>query len=342
MAKLRFPAEWEPHRALWTAWPYRAHEWGLRFEAARDELVAFIAACSRLEERVRVLVRAEDEQDLVERLTQSATSMERVELIQDFAFGDSWLRDTLPIFVHSEEGLLPVNFRFNGWGDRFYMEGDSEVGQLVGMWTAARKESLAPASLGLVLEGGSIESDGEGTILTTEQCLLNENRNPGCSAAELEEHLLRGLGAGKVLWLKRGLLNDHTDGHIDTLVRFVGPGRVLCMRPSTQDDPNRDALDEIYQSLIAMVDGRGRKLEVQPIPSPGRIEIDGSIVPASYANFVLTNRGVIVPTYGVAQDQEAVAALGALFPDRQVVGLSARAIVEAGGAFHCLTQQQPL
>jgi agmatine deiminase len=192
-----------------------------------------------------------------------------------------------------------------------------------------------------VLEGGSVEVDGEGTLLTTRQCLLHPNRNPSLTQAAAEGWLEEALGVQKVLWLAEGLMNDHTDGHVDTLARFVAPGVVVCMEASL-DDPNAPVLEAIGRDLDRMTDAQGRKLTVVRVPSPGRIlGRDGAIMPASYVNFYIGNRAVVVPTYLSPHDDDAVEAIARLFPTRLTVGIDARSILSGGGAFHCITQQQP-
>ncbi len=181
-----------------------------------------------------------------------------------------------------------------------------------------------------------MDVDGEGTLLTTRQCLLHPNRNGARTLGEVETALREHLGVSRILWFGDGLANDHTDGHVDTVVRFVRPGVVVAMEPAPSDDPNRDAL----RALIAEATGYG--LEVVPIPSPGRVVgVDGRVMPASYVNFYVSNASVVVPTYGVAADDAAVERIAALFPDRKTLGVDARAILTGGGAFHCITQQQP-
>jgi agmatine deiminase len=193
-----------------------------------------------------------------------------------------------------------------------------------------------------VLEGGSVEVDGQGTVLTTRQCLLNPNRNPGLDQADLEKSLREGLGAEKVLWLEEGLIHDHTDGHIDTLARFVAPGVVVCMEAHDVNDPNAATLDRLAADLAGFTDARGRRLRVVRIPSPGVVRDEGGeLLPASFVNFYIGNRSVVVPTYGTPYDEAALAELAPLFPGRRILGRSARAILSGGGAFHCITQQQP-
>jgi agmatine deiminase len=249
------------------------------------------------------------------------------------AFGDIWFRDTGPIFTADARAL---GFRFNGWGGKYQLPHDEEV--------AARIALIAGAEFKLhdfILEGGAIEMDGEGALLTTRQCLLNPNRNPHWTEEGAEVALRRALGVEKILWLDEGLANDHTDGHIDNLARFVAPGRVVCQAPATRDDPNHDVLEEIALSLAAMRDAQGRRLEVIRIPSPGAVEDeDGEIVPASHMNFFIGNTTVVVPVYSGTGD-DAVNALAPLFPGRKVIGLSSDAILAGGGSFHCITQQEP-
>jgi agmatine deiminase len=193
-----------------------------------------------------------------------------------------------------------------------------------------------------VMEGGAVDTDGDGTVLTTRQCLLNPNRNPRMGPHDVERAVSDALGCEKVLWLDEGLQNDHTDGHVDTIARFVSPGVVVVMEARTSDDPNRRALDAVARDAASFVDARGRRLEVVRIPSPGRVvDPDGRIAPASYVNFYISNAALVVPIYGSQFDDEATERLGALFPDRRVVAVDARAILTGGGAFHCITQQQP-
>jgi agmatine deiminase len=283
-------------------------------------------------ERVNLLVLNE----IAEAQARRALGDCRVELVP-MPYGDIWLRDTGPVFVAADGALSAACFSFNGWGGRYLFEHDPLV--------SARIAELAKAPTRrypAVIEGGALEADGAGTIITTKQCLLNPNRNPSLDQSELESTLRESLGAERIVWLDRGLINDHTDGHVDTLARFVAPGRVVCMEPVAAD-PNRDALIEIRQALISSLDAAGNQLEVATIPSPGRVENrDGQLLPASYLNFFIANSVVVVPVYGSDHDDDAVAALEPLFPDRRVIGIDAHALVCEGGAFHCITQEQPV
>jgi agmatine deiminase len=342
---LHQPAEWAPHDAVWLAWPSHDELWGE--DALIDAQTEFVALATAIAdpddegtargERLEILVRTDADERLA-RWKLSSLFRTGGARAHRALYGDIWLRDTLPIFLTGPSGArASVRFRFNGWGDKYSLPGDAELSSVVADLASVKSYARA-----LVLEGGSVEVDGEGTILTTRQCLLNPNRNPGMSEDALTTELLEGLGGEKVLWLGDGLLNDHTDGHIDTIARFVAPGRVVCMAPSGENDPNAAILDRIASDLAAMHDARGRALEVIRIPSPGLVEDeDGDVMPASYVNFYIGNRTVVVPTYGTPFDAPAVLALAKLFPSHRVVGSSARTILEGGGAFHCITQQVP-
>lgn len=250
------------------------------------------------------------------------------------AYGDIWLRDIAPIFASRTRANV---FRFNGWGGKYVYAHDDTVGL-----TVARLAGAEVQMRDEVLEGGALDGDGEGTFLTTRQCLLNPNRNPGMDEAAAEAYLARTLGAAKIIWLGEGLMNDHTDGHVDNIARFVAPGVVVCQIAFGADDPNAARLDAIAAELGAARDARGRKLQVVRIPSPGLVfDDEGEFAPASHMNFLIGNASVVVPTYGTPSAVAAVAELQKLFPGQDVIGLPARHILSGGGAFHCITQQQP-
>ena len=320
------PAEWAPHRAMWLGWPSHADLWAEDLEEAQAEVAALARALAGPgDERVRLLVHGE----AAEAAAKAALSDTSVEIVPG-RFGDIWLRDTGPIFtrdVHDSGGAdIAVGFRFNGWGGKYELPHDDEV--------AAQLAAHA---------GVALEHDGFGTVLTTAQCLLNPNRNDDWTERHAEDALARALGARKVLWLGDGLENDHTDGHVDNLARFVAPGVVACPAAWGEDDPNAGLYEETAHALKAMTDAEGRRLELLRIPSPGRIENeDGDVVPASHMNFLIANGAVLVPTYADAcAGALAVEAIQSAFPERKVIGLASSAILTGGGSFHCITQQEP-
>ncbi|MBL8624786.1 MAG: agmatine deiminase family protein [Myxococcales bacterium] len=335
----RQPAEWSRHTAVWTAWPHLADEWAEGLDGPRASLAQMITAIvdrgpsGPRGERVELLcASAALEADARAHLGAAAGGVR----FHRAHYGDVWLRDTGPIFVTRGHERAAACFHWNGWGGKYLMPGDASVST----WVAGA--AGVPAwDQGFVLEGGAVEVDGEGTVMTTKQCLLGGARNPGVDQAAATKLLEDALGADHVIWLDRGLENDHTDGHIDTLARFVAPGVAVAMAP-TGDDPNREALDGIIADLRAAKDARGRALEVVTVPSPGLVQdATGAIMPASYMNFYIGNSTVVVPTYRAASDDAAVAAIAALFPDRRTVGVDCYPILVGGGGFHCTTQQEP-
>lgn len=356
------PAEWSPHEAVWLAWPSHADLWGEALEPVRRAFVEMVRAIldadrETLEprgERVEILVPDEAAERTARAqlgVGDARASALRGVRFHAIPFGDIWLRDTAPVFVRragdgqSADSVAAVRFGFNGWGGKYVLPHDAEVSARVAAAAttgSAKGSGLRAFSFPWVLEGGSVEADGEGTLLTTRQCLLHPNRNPGWTASALEEGLGEALGARRVLWLGDGLLNDHTDGHVDTIARFVAPGRVVCMSPSGGNDPNADALLAIERDLASFRDAQGRALEVVTVPSPGLVpDEDGEPMPASYVNFYIGNRAVVVPVYGVPGDARAVETIASLFPGRTTRAVPARELLEGGGAFHCISQQQP-
>ena len=328
------PAEWAAHSAIWTAWPADEELWLENLAPAQAEVAAMVKALAapgpdgRPGDKMKVLVHGPTAMLSAEKLIG-----EHAELI-DARYGDIWVRDTGPVFYSNDRCAL---FTFNGWGGKYVLDYDDQVGAFIAI------EAGADATRwDRVLEGGAIDWDGEGTILTTKECLLNPNRNPLMSESDVKAMLHDALGSRTTIWINRGLLNDHTDGHVDNIARFLAPGVVACQSVADADDPNAARLDEIAEQLENQRDARGRLLKVVRIPSPGRVENeDGDVVPASHMNFLIGNATVVVPTYGTPSAQRAVDALKPYFPGRNVVGLPSRHILSGGGSFHCITQQQP-
>lgn len=319
------PPEFAPQDWLWVGFPHLAEEWSGVIDRAQEQIAAFASAVAESGQAVKLVVR-----DTANKMRAQTLASEAV-TIEERVYGDVWLRDTGPLVVADGKGARRAQlFGFNGWGNKYLMPGDQEIGA-----TLAADAGLAASKADWVLEGGALDGDGTGLVVTTEQCLLNPNRNPHLSRADLEMRLARDLGYTRVLWLGDGLINDHTDGHVDNLARFVGANRLALPRATGPDDPNA----AIYADAAARARAAG--VEVIEVPSPGRIEWGGMIQPASYMNFVITSHLVVVPTFGSVHDAAGVEAIGALFPDRQTIGLMGDAVLVGGGGFHCASQQMP-
>jgi agmatine deiminase len=323
------PAEWAPHRAMWLGFPSHADLWADDLEAAQAEVAALARALAGPGgERVRLMTGHADGETAARRLLDGVDGIE----IVPGRFGDIWLRDTGPIFA----GGRAHGFRFNGWGGKYDLEHDDSVGAQI-----AEAAGVPLVSHDFILEGGAVDHDGAGTVLTTGQCLLNPNRNQGWTAEAAESALAASLGARQVIWLGEGLRNDHTDGHVDNLARFVAPATVAIPVAWGRGDPNAEAYDDAAKRLASMTDANGEKLKVVRVPSPGWIDGDDGPIPASHMNFLIANQAVIVPIYAKQPGTFAVEVLKQVFPDRAVIGLPSTAILTGGGSFHCITQQEP-
>jgi agmatine deiminase len=327
------PAEWAPQRAIWTAWPADAEEWAWDLETPRRDVAALVRALAP-SNKVRLLVNG------AEAKASARASLGGAAEIVPARYGDIWLRDTGPVFARTREGAIALRFSTNGWGGKFDLPDDATVGDDI-----ARLAGTPIRKFDFVLEGGAVEHDGEGTILTTRGTVLNENRN-GWAKDEAEAALRDAFGAHKIVWLDEGLKNDHTDGHVDNIARFVTPGRVVCQSPAGADDPNAEILNAVARTLEAATDARGRKLHIVRVPGPGLVlNADGKAAPASHMNFVIANGVVIVPVYGTPSAEAALDALRGVFPDRRVIGLSSRGLLGSGmaggGSFHCITREEP-
>ncbi len=323
---MRMPAEWARHEAVWIGFPSFWGHWEEPFARAQAQIAAFANAVhdAGRGERVHLVAGNSDAAALARSLAAPGVEVEASHI------GDIWLRDTGCIIVTDGQRRIARDFDFNGWGRRFNFDGDQEVG-----YNLAHAAGLPVTDCDWVLEGGSIDVDGTGNCVTTMDCLLNANRNPGLAKADIADRLRRDLGVETILWLGDGLANDHTDGHVDNLARFVAPGHLVIPAASDGDDPNAAAYADAHARAAAA------GFAVTPIPSVGAYRQGGELVPASYMNFYIGNSVVVVPTYGSVHDDAALAAFAPLFPDRRIVGLPADAVLSGGGSFHCSSQQLP-
>jgi agmatine deiminase len=317
--------EWAPHQAVWIGFPSDPELWLGDLKPAEQEVAAFAEAIHSGGKGEQVWLVAAHEG-----AAQSARKLAPFAEVIVEPFGDIWLRDTGPIVLGSGTARRAQGFGFNGWGGKYELAGDQDIGQRL-----ARQAGLPFARAGWILEGGAIDGDGSGTVITTEQCLLNPNRNT-LTREQTEARLLDDLGFERVVWLGSGLMNDHTDGHIDNLARFVAPGRV-AIPTAAKDDPNEAVYTDAARRIAEA------RLDLVTLPSPGLITgEDGDVIPASYMNFYIGNAVVVVPQYGAANDRAAVDVVQALFPERVAIGLRADHVLTGGGSFHCISQQVPL
>lgn len=324
------PPEWAPHKAMWVGFPSHADLWEDDLAAAQAEVAALVRALAGPGgETVKLMTGHPDGEAAARRMLGDVPGVE----IVPGRFGDIWLRDTGPIFA----GGKAHGFRFNGWGGKYDLPYDDTVAEQI-----AQASGVELVRHDFILEGGAVDHDGKGTVLTTGQCLLNVNRNPGWDDRDAEAALGSSLGAKKLLWLGDGLRNDHTDGHVDNLARFVAPGVVAIPVAWGKGDPNAAAFDDAARRLAHLTDADGEKLKVVRIPSPGWVDgEEGQPIPASHMNFLIANKAVIVPIYEDRPGEFAVETLKQVFPDRAVIGLPSVAILTGGGSFHCITQQEP-
>lgn len=321
----RLPPEWAPQERLWIGFPGDAAEWPAALPHAQEQAATFSSIVAERGERTLLVARTAA--DAIRARTLVSPAVEVVHM----PFGDVWLRDTGPIGVIDSAGNRALaDFDFNGWGGKFDMPGDQDIGARLAATT-----DLPCRHVPLIFEGGAIDTDGTGLFVTTEQCLLNPNRNPSLGRAQIEALLSGSLGLNNMLWLGDGLEHDHTDGHVDNLARFVSAGILAIPKATTDNDPNA----AIYADAEARARAFG--VEIAHIPSVGLYLIDGEIAPASYMNFTITNHAVIVPQYGAPNDTAALDALRPFFPDRAIVGLPADAILRGGGSFHCMSMHLP-
>ena len=328
-----FPAEYAPHSATWMGWPFDDDYWEGYLAKARADFTRLIEAIARFEPVYLACAHEEAENSAREALQGSANiKFWRAPL------DDIWFRDIAPLFLTNNEGkLVASDWQFNGWGKKFRWEKDTHIPELI-----ADKLGISRVEVPIVMEGGSLDINGEGICLTTRQCLLNQNRNPNLSENEVETYLKDYLGVKHVIWLHRGLEGDKTDGHIDTITRWVNDDTIITSICEDSSDPNYESLQENLTLLETMrhQDGGDYKIIELPLPQK-RLELEGERLPLTYANFYIGNGFVVMPTYEDENDSRALGILQMAFPGRKLIGLPSLGIISGGGSFHCVTQQQP-
>jgi agmatine deiminase len=346
----RLPAEWETHEATWIAWPHNRDDWPGKFGPIPWVYAEIVKHVSRVE-TVRILIQnREARDDATERLWKAGAEMSRVEFVK-VQTDRVWTRDYAPSFIVREsEGPAPVatvDWGFNAWAKYDNHAFDNKIGRCIAKrhdlprWKPTRKTRKGESRV--FLEGGAIDVNGLGTLLTTEECLLSEiqARNPGLSREELEQYFHDFLGVRHVIWLGRGIIGDDTHGHVDDLARFVGPKTVVTVIENDPTDLNFEPLKENLERLRVAKDQDGKSLKIVTLPMPEPIVFDGQRLPASYANFYIANGLVLVPTFNDPHDAEALSTLGKLFKARRVVGIHAVDLVWGFGTVHCMTHEQP-
>jgi len=335
----RLPAEWEPQSGVQLTWPHAKTDWAPRLDAVEPVFAAIGAAIARHESLLVVCQDTDHRSHVLSHLTRAGADLDRVQL-GIAAADDTWARDHGPITVIEEDQPLLLDFLFNGWGGKFPADQDNLLTR--NLAAQGRFGSVPVREVDFVLEGGSIESDGAGTLLTTRRCLLAPTRNPNLSQEAIEQQLREHLGATRVLWLEHGQLEgDDTDGHIDTLARFCGPATIAHVDCDDPGDPQHSELTRMVEELGLLETPEGEPYQRIPLPLPAPIFDGGQRLPATYANFLIINDAVLVPVYDDPADAIALERLGAAFPGRTVVGIDCRELIRQGGSLHCLTMQFP-
>ena len=329
------PAEWDKHEAIWLSWPHDPTTFTSGVERVEKTYIQIIKYLHK-DEQVNLFVKdAIMKQKVKTLLSQVNVDLSRVQFFE-FDYADVWFRDYGPIFVRNPNELAMVHWGFNSWGQKYEeLLKDAQIPHVIN-----EHMGLTCFEPGIVLEGGSIDVNGKGTLLTTKQCLLNKNRNACLPKEKIEAYLKDYLGVSHIIWLHFGIAGDDTDGHVDDLARFVNPTTVACAFEES-DDENSKALKQNYQTLCNSIDQDGKKLNIVKLPMPGNVEYKNKRLPASYTNFYIGNKTVLVPTFRSENDKAALAILRELFPTRKVVGIDCIDLICGFGAIHCISQQQP-
>lgn len=336
------PAEWEPHAATWIAWPHEPSDWPGKFEPIPHLYCEIVRILSRFED-VRILIPRAQRPAALALLRRAGAWNERVRFV-NAPTDRSWTRDYCPTFVKDDEGRkLAVKWRFNGWAKYPNWENDDRAGELAARSAGVRASLPVWNGRRVVLEGGSIDVNGQGLLLTTEECLLSrvQHRNPGLSREQYEALFEGWLGVRKTIWLNRGIVGDDTHGHVDDIARFVGPNTVVAAVEKDRSDANYGPLQENLERLRRSRNLAGKPLKVVPLPMPEPVTYGRQRLPASYVNFYVLNGAVLVPTFQDKSDKDALCALRQVFPGRQVIGIHAVDLVLGLGTLHCMTMQEP-
>ncbi len=333
----RMPAEWEPHVSTWFSWPHKEESWPGKFEPVPRVFVEITKVLTGYE---YVNINVKDAQlmlEVSEMLVRAGVDMNKVTL-HVIPTNDAWCRDHGPIYIKNAAGERAiVDWGYNAWGDKYPpYDADDEVPVHI-----AKKYNLKLYQPQIVMEGGSIEVNGKGTLLTTEACLLHPNRNPQLTKAEIEDHLKAYLGVTHILWLSEGIVGDDTDGHVDDMTRFIDETTIVTAYEDDEGDENHRILKENYERLLGMKDQDGRPFKIVKLPMPDPVFYEDTRLPASYANFLIANSCVLVPTYRCDKDQKALEILQVHMPDRKVVGIDCTDLIWGLGAIHCVSQQEP-
>lgn len=332
------PAEWEEHSATWLAWPHNKDTWPDKISNVERSYVEMAKALHSYE-NVNILINDKNSEFKSRKVLISAGINIKKVFFYLIKTVDAWIRDYGPNFIiNRKKNLLAMNnWEFNAWGGKYIdlME-DNIISKKINKYL--KFQCFMP---GIILEGGSIDVNGKGTCLTTEQCLLNKNRNPALSKADIEQYLSSYLGVKNIIWLREGIMGDDTDGHIDDIARFVDPTTILCAFEDNKNDQNYKILKENYEILKSSKDQDGRKIKAVKLPMPRPVKFEDIRLPASYANFYIANKTVLVPIFAQRNDKKAIRILEKLFPHRKIIGINCVDLVSGLGGIHCVTQQQP-
>jgi len=338
LSGFHFPAEWAPHTATWLSWPHKEESWPGKIGLIYPKYCEFIKALTEGE-----LVRINAGSDAIkafaiQQLTAAGVDLNKVEFF-DFATNDAWCRDHGPAFLINPETKqkVIVDWGYNAWGNKYPpYDLDDVIPTKIG-----QRFNLPVYHPGIIMEGGSVDFNGKGTVLTTTACLLNQNRNPHLNQQQIEEYMRDYYGIEQVLWLGDGIIGDDTDGHVDDITRFTNVDTVVTVVEENQSDENYHLLQENLQTLKTMRLLNGKQLNIVELPMPDPVYYDGQRLPASYANFYIANASVIVPTYRCAKDDKALSIIEDCFPGRKIIGIDSTDIIWGLGSFHCLSQQEP-